>query len=165
MRIPPSLSICRGRGSLPCLSQPPTNRPPSRQQRQRAYPISPDDAVILAIVIFIVVVVAEQRRVCRLAFALGDVLRHPVVDVIVVVVAPFSQDAVPAAATRGAADAISSVAGDGIDDDDPEVATRSDDAASSMQEKGNHNKNGTEDVGIQAFDAILQLGVGYRLMV
>jgi len=35
----------------------------------------------------------------------------------------------------------------------------------SMQEKGNHNKNGTEDVGIQAFDTILQLGVGYRLMV
>jgi hypothetical protein len=123
------------------------------------------DAVILAIIIFIVVVVVEQRRVRRLAFALGDVLRRPVVDVVVIVVAPFSQDAIPAAATRGAAAAISSVADDGIDVDDPEAATRSDDAASSMQEKGNRNKNGTEDIGIQAFDAVLQLGVGCRLMV
>ena len=98
------------------------------------------DAVILMIIIFIVVVVVEQRRVRRLAFALGDVLRHPVVDVIVVVVATFSQDAVSAAATWGAAAAISSVADDGIDVDDPEAATRSDDAASSMQEKGNSNK-------------------------
>ena len=98
--------------------------------------------------------------------ALGDVLRHPVVDVVVIVVAPFSQDAVPVAATRGTAAAISSVADNGIDVDDPEAATRSDDAASSMQKKGNHNKNGTEYVGgIQAFDAILQLGVGYPLMV
>jgi hypothetical protein len=125
------------------------------------------DAVILAIIIFIVVVVVivvEQRRVRRLAFALSDVLRHPVVDVVVVVVAPFSQNAVPAAATRGAAAAISSVADGWIDVDDPEAATRSDDAASSMQEKGNRNKNGTEDIRIQAFDAILQLGVGYWLI-
>jgi hypothetical protein len=57
------------------------------------------------------------------------------------------------------------VADNGIDVDDPEVATRSDDAASSMQEQGNRNKNRTEDVGIQVFDAILQFGVGYRLMV
>jgi hypothetical protein len=58
------------------------------------------------------------------------VLRRPVVDV-VVVVAPFSHDAVRAAATRGAA------------------AARSDDAASSMLEKGKRNKNGTKDIGIQ----------------
>ncbi len=37
------------------------------------------DAVILANVIFIVIVV-EQRRVRRLAFALGDVLWRPVVN-------------------------------------------------------------------------------------
>jgi hypothetical protein len=37
-------------------------------------------------------------------------------------------------------------------------------AASSMLEKWNRNKNGTKDIGIQAFDAILQLGVGYRLI-
>ena len=28
----------------------------------------------------------------------------------------------------------------------------------------NRNKNGTKDIGIQAFDAILQLRVGYRLI-
>jgi hypothetical protein len=28
----------------------------------------------------------------------------------------------------------------------------------------NRNKNGTKDIDIQAFDAILQLGVGYRLI-
>jgi hypothetical protein len=28
-----------------------------------------------------------------------------------------------------------------------------------MLEKGKRNKNGTKDIGIQAFDAILQLGV------
>ena len=39
-----------------------------------------------------------------------------------------------------------------------------DDAASSMLEKGKRNKNGTKDIGIQAFDAILQLGVGCRLI-
>jgi len=32
-------------------------------------------------------------------------------------------------------------------------------------DKGNHNKNGTEDIGIRAFGAILQLVVGCRLMV
>jgi hypothetical protein len=57
------------------------------------------------------------------------------------------------------------VADGGIDVDDPEAATRSDDAASSMMlEKGSRYKNGTKDIGIQAFDAILQLGVGYRLI-
>ena len=30
-----------------------------------------------------------------------------------------------------------------------------------MLEKWNHNKNGTKDIGIQVFDEILQLGVGY----
>ena len=58
-----------------------------------------------------------------------------------------------------------SVTDDGIDVDDPAAAAMSaDDAASSMQEKGNCNKNGTKDIGIQAFDAVLQLGVGYRLI-
>jgi len=35
-----------------------------------------------------------------------------------------------------------------------------------MLEKGKCNKNGTKDIGIhiQAFDAILQLGVGCRLI-
>ena len=62
--------------------------------------------------------------------------------------------------------ASGSVADGGIDDDDPAAAAMSvDDAASSMLEKGKCNKNGTEDIGIQAFDAILQLGVGCRLMV
>jgi hypothetical protein len=37
--------------------------------------------------------------------------------------------------------------------------------ASSMLEKGNHNKNGTKDTVIQAFDTILQLGVGYRRLI
>jgi len=37
-------------------------------------------------------------------------------------------------------------------------------SASSMLEKGKRNKNGTKDIGIQAFDAILQLGVGCRLI-
>ena len=40
----------------------------------------------------------------------------------------------------------------GIDEDDPAAATKSDDAASSMLEKGKSNKNGTKDIGIQAFD-------------
>jgi hypothetical protein len=31
-------------------------------------------------------------------------------------------------------------------------------------EKGKRNKNGTKDIGIQAFNAILQLGVGYQLI-
>ena len=39
-----------------------------------------------------------------------------------------------------------------------------DDATSSMLEKGKRNKNETKDIGIQAFDAILQVGVGYRLI-
>jgi hypothetical protein len=47
-------------------------------------------------------------------------------------VAPFSHDAVRAAATQGKAAAIS------------------DDAASSMLEKGKANKNRTKDIGIQA---------------
>ena len=34
----------------------------------------------------------------------------------------------------------------------------------SMLEKGNRNKNRTNDIGIQAFDTILQLGVGYWLI-
>ncbi len=58
-----------------------------------------------------------------------------------------------------------SVADGGIDGDDPAAATRSDDAASSMLDKGKCNKNGTKDICIQAFDAMLQLGVGCRLMV
>jgi hypothetical protein len=33
-----------------------------------------------------------------------------------------------------------------------------------MLEKWNHNKNGTKDIGIQVFDEILQLGVGYMLI-
>ena len=62
--------------------------------------------------------------------------------------------------------AARTVADDGIDVDDPAgAASRSDDAASSMLEKGKHNKNGTKDIGIQVFDAILQLGVGCQLMV
>ena len=56
------------------------------------------------------------------------------------------------------------MADDGKDLDDPTAAAISDDAAS-MLDKGNRNKNGTKDIGIQAFDAILQLGVGCRLMV
>ena len=46
--------------------------------------------------------------------------------------------------------AARSVADDGIDVDDPTAATISDDAASSMLEKGSCNKNGTKDIGIQA---------------
>ncbi len=42
------------------------------------------------------------------------------------------------------------VAGGGIDVDNPvAVAMSADDAASSMLEKGKHNKNGTKDIGIQ----------------
>ncbi len=49
--------------------------------------------------------------------------------------------------------AARSVADGEIDDDDPAAATMSaDDAASSMLEKGKRNKNGTKDIGIQAFD-------------
>jgi hypothetical protein len=47
--------------------------------------------------------------------------------------------------------AAGSMANGGIDDDDPAAAAMSaDDAASSMLEKGKRNKNGTEDIGIQA---------------
>ena len=60
--------------------------------------------------------------------------------------------------------AARSVADDEIDVDDPTAAAISDDAAS-MLEKGNRNKNRTKDIGIQAFNAILQLGAGCRLMV
>ena len=43
------------------------------------------------------------------------------------------------------------VADGGIDVDNPAAAAMSaDDAASSMLEKGKHNKNGTKDIGIQA---------------
>ena len=44
------------------------------------------------------------------------------------------------------------------------AAARSDDAASSMLEKGKRNKNETNNIDIQGFDVILQLGVRYRLM-
>jgi hypothetical protein len=61
--------------------------------------------------------------------------------------------------------ATRSVADGGIDVDDPVAAARSDeDAASSMLEKGKRNKNETKNIGIQGFDVILQLGVGYRLI-
>ncbi len=43
--------------------------------------------------------------------------------------------------------AARSVADGGIDIDDPAAATRSDDAASSMLEKGKGNKNGSEYIG------------------
>ena len=33
-----------------------------------------------------------------------------------------------------------------------------------MLEKGKGNKNGTKDIGIQAFNAVLKLGVGYWLI-
>ncbi len=46
--------------------------------------------------------------------------------------------------------AASSVADGRIDVDDPAAAARSDDAASSMLEKGKGNKNRSEDIGIQA---------------
>jgi hypothetical protein len=55
--------------------------------------------------------------------------------------------------------AARTVANGGIDGPPPRRVSPY--AASSMQEKGNCNKNGTKDIGIQAFDAILQLGVGY----
>jgi hypothetical protein len=46
--------------------------------------------------------------------------------------------------------AARSVADGGIDVDDPVAAARSDDAVSSMLEKGKGNENGSEDIGIQA---------------
>ena len=39
-----------------------------------------------------------------------------------------------------------------------------DDAASSMLDKEKGNKNETNDIGIQAFYVVSQLGVGYRLI-
>ena len=61
--------------------------------------------------------------------------------------------------------AARSVANDGIDVDDPAATAMSaDDSASSVLEKGKRNKNKTKDIGIQAFSAVLQLGVGYRLI-
>jgi hypothetical protein len=58
--------------------------------------------------------------------------------------------------------AAGSVADGGIDGPPPRRVSH---AASSMLKKGKRNKNGTKDIGIQAFDAILQLGMGCRLMV
>jgi hypothetical protein len=58
--------------------------------------------------------------------------------------------------------AARTVADGGIDGPPPRRVSPH--AASSMLEKGNRNKNGTNDIGIQAFGAILQLGVGYRLI-
>jgi hypothetical protein len=46
--------------------------------------------------------------------------------------------------------AARSVADNKIDIDDPAAAARSDDAASSMLEKGKDNKDGTKDIDIQA---------------
>jgi hypothetical protein len=69
-----------------------------------------------------------------------------------------SNDAAAATVTAAGSEA------DGGIDNDPTAAARSDDAASSMLEKGKRNKNGTNNIGIQAFDAILQLGVGNRLI-
>ena len=69
-----------------------------------------------------------------------------------------SNDAAAATVT-----AAVSVADGGIDDD-PTGAARSDDAASRMLQKGKRNKNKTNNIGIQAFNAILQLGVGYQLI-
>ena len=59
--------------------------------------------------------------------------------------------------------AAGSVAGGGIDGPPPRRVSPH--AASSMLEEGKCNKNGTKDIGIQKFDAILQLGMGCRLMV
>jgi hypothetical protein len=47
--------------------------------------------------------------------------------------------------------AAGSVADSGLDeDDDPAAPAISEAAASSMLEKGKHNKSGTKDIGIQA---------------
>ena len=58
--------------------------------------------------------------------------------------------------------AARSVADGGIDGPPPRPVSPH--AASSMLEKWNRNKKGTKDIGIQAFDVILQLGVGYWLI-
>ena len=60
--------------------------------------------------------------------------------------------------------AARTVVDDGIDVDDPTLAAISDDAESSMVEEEKRNKNGTNDIGIQAFCAALRLGEGYRLI-
>ena len=60
--------------------------------------------------------------------------------------------------------AAGSVADNGIDDDHTAAARSDEDAASSMLEKGKRNKNETKNIGIQGFDVILQLGVGYWLI-
>jgi hypothetical protein len=59
--------------------------------------------------------------------------------------------------------AARTVADGGIDGPSPRRVSPH--TASIMLEKRKRNKNGTEDIGIQAFDAVLQLGVGYRLIV
>jgi hypothetical protein len=58
------------------------------------------------------------------------------------------------------------VANGRIDVDNPAAAAMSaDDSASSiMLKKGKRDKNQTKDIDIQACDAILQLGVGCRLI-
>jgi hypothetical protein len=58
--------------------------------------------------------------------------------------------------------AARSVADGGIDGPPPRRVSPH--AASSMLEKGKCNKNGTNNIDIQAIDVILQLGVGYRLI-
>ena len=58
--------------------------------------------------------------------------------------------------------AARSVADDGIVGPPPRQVSPHD--TSSMLGKEKRNKNGTENIDIQAFEAILQLGVGYRLM-
>ena len=69
-----------------------------------------------------------------------------------------SDDAAAATVTAAGSEA------DGGIDDDPTAAARSDeDAAYSMLEKGNRNKNETKNIGIQGFHVILQLGVGYGM--
>ena len=73
------------------------------------------------------------------------------------------RDVVSDNAAAATVTASGSVANGGIDDD-PTAAARSDDAASSMLEKGKRNKNGTNNIGIQAFNAILQISVGYWLI-
>ena len=57
--------------------------------------------------------------------------------------------------------AARTVADSGIDGPPPRRVSPHD---ASVLEKGNRNKNRTNDIGIQAFDTILQLGVGYWLI-
>ena len=58
--------------------------------------------------------------------------------------------------------AARSVADGGIDGPPPRRVSPHD--ASSMLGKGKRNKNGTKNIDTQAFDAILQLGVGCQMM-